>query len=427
MESTTRRTFLATVGGLALSQAFPAMGAEPAADDANSWAQFLGPRRDAATKETGLHTDWQKQKPKVTWKVPLGSGYSSLAVVGDRLYTTAQRGKRDVVVCLEAGSGKEFWNCDAVPTYVDKQRQGAGPRSTPTYHQGRLYCLFPMGDLLCVNAKDGKEVWRTNIFEASGATNPVGEFYYWGMSGSPLVEGDLVIVQPGGRKDNSVVAFQKADGKLAWSAGSDAPGYSSPIALSAGGKRMIVSYTGQAAVGIDPAQGKVLWRYVIGNKFDCNCATPLWTGDVFFVSSAYRTGCAALTLDVSGDKVTAKEKWRNMDLQNQFTTSVIVKDHIYGCHGDLGAVFLRCLDLGTGKVKWEDRKPGKCSLLALDGHILLINERGPIRLIEATPEKYVEKGTLDDVLTYKAWAAPAFLNKKLYVRDEKNVACVDLG
>src|SRR5262249_45612594 len=151
--------------------------------------------------------DWKAKKPPVVWKAPLGAGFSSVAVVEDRIYSMCKRGNRDIVICMDAKMGKELWTHDGAPSYIDTQRQGPGPRATPTFHQGKLYCLFPMGELICVNAADGKEVWKTNIFSASGAKNPAGAVFYWGMAGSPLVEGDHVIAQPGGNKDNSLVAF----------------------------------------------------------------------------------------------------------------------------------------------------------------------------------------------------------------------------
>ena len=138
------------------------------------WPQFLGPNRDGISSETGLNWEWKKRPPKVLWKVPLGSGYSSLAIVGDRIFTTAKRGERDRVVCLRVKDGKEVWTYDAAPTYLDRQKQGAGPRSTPVFHQGKLYCLFGMGELVCLTA-DGKHVWDRNIFKDTGAANPAGE------------------------------------------------------------------------------------------------------------------------------------------------------------------------------------------------------------------------------------------------------------
>jgi len=427
-----RRQFLTTaaagMGGFVLPgiAASAAADKEPSASDPACWAQFLGPRRDNATTETGLNLDWKAKAPATVWKVALGDGLSSMAIIGDRIFTMTKRGAKDIVVCLDTKKGEEKWACDGAESYLDKQRQGAGPRSTPTYHKGKLYCLFPRGDLLCVQASDGKELWRKNIFKDTDAKERFGDTYYWGMSGSPLVEGDVVITHPGGDKDNSIVAFSLDKGEKVWSVGADPAGYASPIAITAAGKRQIVMYTGRAAVGLDPAKGTQLWRYVMGNKFDCNCATPLWVDDLLFLSSAYGVGAAALEIGKDGDTLTAKAKWRNKNLMNQFTTSVIHQGHVYGCHGDLGAVFLRCLDLKSGESKWEDRRPGKCSLLLMEGHIVAVSESGKVRLIEANPKEYVVKGEME-VMSYKTWAAPALLDKKLYLRDDKHLVCLDVA
>src|SRR5262249_47392931 len=158
---------------------------------------------------------------------------------------------------------------------------------------GRAYCLFPMGELVCLEVRDGKKVWETNILEASGARNRAGEIYYWGLSASPLVEGDLVVVQPGGDKDNSVVAFHKDTGKLVWGAGKDPSGYGSPIVIDAAGKRQIVCPTGQSVLGLG-LNGELLWRYPFGNRFDATCATPVFVDGALMVSAAYGTGCAVL-------------------------------------------------------------------------------------------------------------------------------------
>jgi outer membrane protein assembly factor BamB len=396
------------------------------ADDAPSWPQFLGPRRDGISRETGLNLDWKVKSPKVVWQEPLGSAFSSLAVVGDRLYMTAKRGERDFIIGLDARTGKEVWAFDAAPSYLDKQRHGPGPRGTPTFENGRLYCLLPMGELLCLSAADGKLLWKTDMFQVTGAVNHVGEFYYWGISQSPLVEGDLVIVQPGGTKNNSVAAFQKDTGKLVWSGGDDPAGYASPIVITVAGHRQLVCLTGQSVLGFDPVSGKLLWRYGFGNKFNATCASPVWADNLLFVSAAYGTGCVALQIQPQGDKWTIREQWKKKDLQTLFATSMVLDGHIYGCHGDLGAIFLRCLELKTGQIKWEERQPARCSLLAVEGHLLCLGERGSLRLIEANPKRYVLKGELPDLLTFRAWAAPALADKKLYLRDQKQVICLDL-
>ncbi len=420
----TRREFLAAAASAILPAIAPA--ADPPADDPGSWAQFLGPRRDGISRETGLNTDWKAKPPKTVWKNALGPGFSSMAVVGDRVYTGGRK-SRDGIACIDAGSGKDIWFREVADGYLDKQRQGPGPRSTPTVHQGKLYCLFPMGELVCLDVADGKEVWKTDVFKTTGAKNPQGTTqYYWGMSVSPLVEGDLVIVQPGGNKDNSLAAFDKNTGKLVWGAGNDPPGYSSPIGVTLASRRLIVCATGQSVLGVD-TKGTLVFRYSFGNKFDCTCATALWSNNLLFVSAAYGTGSAALELIPMDQRVEVKEKWRNKDLQNQFATSVIHDGHIYGSHGDLGAKLLRCVELATGKVKWDDRRPAKCSLLGCSGHLIVVSENGTIRLLEANPERYVVKGELDGLLTYKAWPPPALLKGKLYARDDRQLICLDVS
>jgi outer membrane protein assembly factor BamB len=357
--------------------------------------------------------------------VPLGPAFSSLAVLEDRLLTTAKKGARDHVVCLSLADGKELWSFDQAATYLDRQGQGPGPRATPTVAGGRAYCLHPMGSLVCLDVKDGKKVWETNILEASGAKNRAGEVYYWGLSASPLVEGDLVVVQPGGDKDNSVVAFHKDTGKKVWGVGGDPSAYGSPIVIEAAGQRQIVCPTGQSILGVSP-KGELLWRYEFGNRFDATCATPVWADGLLFVSAAYGTGCAALELSADSDKVKVTEKWRNKDLQNLMCTSMVRDGHVWGCHGDLRALFLRCLDLKTGKMKWERRLEDRWSFLLADKTLICLGERGGVYLVEANADKFVSRGELKDQLAPRAWAMPALANGRLYLRDQKNVVCIDL-
>jgi len=407
------------------SNALPA--GDPAGKASHDWPQFLGPQRDSVSTETGLNLDWKSRPPKVLWKIALGNGFSSFAVVGERLYTMTRRGQRDFVVCLQTRDGKECWSYDAAPSYIDKQKQGAGPRSTPTFHQGKLYCLLPMGEIVCLNAKDGRCLWEKNIFTVSGAKNPAGQVFYWGVSHSPLVEGDLVIVQPGGDRNSSVLALHKDTGATVWSAGDDPQGYASPIAVTAAGRRQIVCPTGRSVLGIAPAKGEVLWRYAFGNMFNATAATPVWTGELLLVSAAYGVGSAALEIRQDEGKVIVREKCQTRkDLQNLFATSIIQDGHIFGCHGDLSAFQVRCVDLHTGKMKWSERVSGRSALLAVQGHFLEVNERGTLRLLEANFEHYVAKAQLPNLLAYKTWAAPALANGRLYLRDDRHALCLDL-
>lgn len=403
------------------------LGAVPLVATAGDWPGFLGPGRNGRSPETGLNFDWNTTPPKILWKRPLGAGFSSIAVAGDRLFTQAEKVGRQYVVCLDAASGKTVWQRHVAPGYADKQRMGSGPRSTPTIENGRVYCLFPRGELLCMTAEAGETIWKTNIFTATGCEDPTERLkYYWGMSASPLVEGDLVIVQPGGQRDNSVAAFDKKTGKLVWSAGSDAPGYGSPITVDAAGRRQVIGCTGVSILSLDPATGNILWRQPWGDKFHCNCATPVWTDRGLLVSTAYGNGTALLAITGSDGQPSVSEVWQTRDLQNHFGTSMIVDGYVFGCHGDLGTITFRCIELATGKKMWTSRAPGRCGMIVAEGHIIALGQRGSLYLIQPSPERYIEKGKLEGVLDYKAWTPPSLSGGRVFLRDQKSVVCVDL-
>ena len=408
---------LITLAGIALPQ-------PPARDP--SWPTFLGPTRNGISAETGLNVDWNKKPPKVLWKVPLGKGFSSLAIVQGKIYTMAERNKRQLVVCLDADSGKELWVRDLAPGYLDFQRMGPGPRATPTYHDGKLYCLFPLGQLFCLNATDGKTLWEANALLDTGAENRSDERFFWGLSGSPLVEGDHVLVHPGGSKGNSIAAFHKNTGKLVWKVGDDPPGYGTPIAIELGGKRMAVITTARALVGVDPVRGVILWRHVWGNPYNCSCATPLWVNQVLYHSAGYGTGCTALELSVKGDAITTRAKWKHLNMQNEFATSIIHNGYLYGTNGTLRGYTLRCMDLANGKIKWADRGTEKSAFVSAQGHLFCLSSTGNLRVVECNPDRYVLKGALPGLLGANVWAAPALVNRRLYARDDKHLVCVDL-
>ncbi|QDT20575.1 PQQ-binding-like beta-propeller repeat protein [Gimesia chilikensis] len=391
------------------------------------WTSFLGNQRNGISDETGLNVNWNKHKPSVLWREPLGGGYSSIVIADGKLWTMATHLNHDYIICLDALSGKKLWSTRGAPTYLDNQRQARGPRSTPTWHAGKLYCLLPAGDLLCLTADTGRILWKVNIFDISGAPRQEQKtIYYWGMSASPLIEGDLVILQPGGSANNSVIAVHKDTGKLVWSAGTDPPGYASPIVIEAENQRQIIVPTGQSILSLNPKEGSLLWRVVWGNKYNCNCATPVWNEDSLFISSAYGTGCMRFALILQNEELRPISRWKNLSMQNQFATSIIKDGYIYGPHGDLATVTYRCLDMQQGEVQWKSRRVGKCTQIAAQGHLICLTEQGTLLLIEANPTEYREKGELTGLLEFKAWAHPALANHRLYLRDEKRILCLDL-
>jgi len=400
--------------------------AKAPATSTEDWPQYLGPCRDGVSPQQGLHIDWQSRSPEVLWRKPLGSGYSSLSIVRDRLFTMTQQNDRIVVVCYHAGTGELLWTQPLGSSYVDKQNQGPGPRATPTYDRGKLFCLGPDGEFACLNAADGEISWSNNIYHACGITDPSAEDLYWGLSGSPLVEDDLVICIPGGNQNNCVAAFDKDSGELVWTAGSEHRSYASPIAASIGGVRQIMCFTGESLLGLEPASGTVLWRFAFQNQYKCTCATPLVVDDQVLISTAYGAGSAFVQLQVRGGEFTVKETWTQQKFQTLCATSVIVDGYAYGCHGDTGICTLRCLELATGEVKWIARPPGRCTLIAVGDHMIALSEDGVLRLIAADSTKYIEKGKLEGLLAYKAWAMPSFSRGRLYARDQQDLVCLDL-
>lgn len=397
--------------------------------DRPSWAEFLGPMRNGVSAEKGLYLDWGQAPPKQLWKRAVGGGYSSVVVDGPTLYLLVNRQDRDGLLALNAADGAEKFFVDLAPVYIDRQRQGPGPRATPTLHNGKLYCQLPRGELLCLAAADGKIIWQKDIFVEAGSTNPIKEFYYWGVSGSPLIEDGKVIVQPGGNKNNSVIALDAATGRLVWKGGSGPISYGSPIAIDAAGQRQIVATTGTSLIGLDPKSGQQLWSYAIGNPmFNTNCVNPVHVGDgKIFYASAYGAGTALVQITrADNGQLRVKELWRNKLLQNLFVTSVVHEGHIYGSHGDIGAVMFKCLDLATGQEKWVDRKIGRCMMLAVEGHLLILSERGSLRSLRMNPEKSETRGLIPDALAGRCWAAPALCEGRLYVRDEQDLVCLDL-
>jgi len=399
---------------------------EPLAAQVDDWPQYLGPKRDGVSREQGLNLDWKSRPPNIRWRKPLGSGYSSLSIVRDQVFTMAQQGDQIVVVCFHAGTGELLWTQPLGRSYVDNQKQGPGPRATPTYDRGKLFCLGPSGEFACLNAADGEVSWRINIYTACGIADPADEDLYWGLSGSPLVEDDLVICLPGGAQNNCVAAFDKNSGKLVWTAGHDHRSYASPVAASIDGVRQILCFTGESLLGLEPAGGSILWRFAFQNQYKCTCATPLVVDEEIFISTAYGAGSAIVQLHQRGEEFDVEEKWTQNKFQTLFATSVIVDGYAYGCHGDTGVCTLRCLELATGEVQWIARPPGRCTLLAAGDHIIALSEDGVLRLVAADSTEYVEEGKIEELLTYKAWAIPALAQSRLFARDQRDLVCVDL-
>lgn len=379
---------------------------------ASDWPQWRGLNRDGISPETGLLDAWPKGGPPLVWKIQgLGEGYSSAAVAGGRLFIQGQRGDEEFVLALDAPTGKQLWRAHTGIPF--KESRGYGPRGTPTVDGDRVYALAADGMLVCLEAASGKRLWGFNIVDHFHARVP-----HWGISESPLVAGDRVVVTPGG-SGAAVVALDKMTGKLLWQAQSDRAGYSSPMLFGAGDVRGVVVFTGDAAIGLDLASGKLLWRYERVANGTANIATPIVRASQIFLSSDYGTGCALLRVAGGG----ASEVYFNRDMRNHYSTSVLVGDYLYGFSSSI----LTAMQFQTGKVAWRDRSVGKGSLIYADGRLYVLGEDGVVGLVEAAPDGYREKSRFEIPKgAYPTWSQPIIANGKLYLREQDNLYCYNI-
>jgi outer membrane protein assembly factor BamB len=380
------------------------------------WPQWRGRNRDGVATETGLRTDWPADGLPLVWKAKTGAGYSALAIAHNRAYTIVQDEEAEAVVCWDATGGAELWRFRYPCKYVNGE--GSGPRSTPTVAGDRVYTVGATGIFHCLEATTGKKVWRHDLLEEFHANN-----LPWGVSFSPLVDGDLVFTMPGGPGGNSLAAFHKDHGTLAWKALDGPAGYSSPLAAVLAGRPQIVFFTGDAVLGVAGKDGSLYWRYPWATEAGCNIATPIIAGNYVFISSGYNHGCAVLEIVADADgQLHAEKVYEHNRMRNHFGSSVLHHDHIYGF--DEG--FLVCMNLRTGKICWKERGFGKGTLLSADGHLIVLGDQGKLALVAASPEAFRQEATLQ-VSRKRCWIMPALAHGKLYVRDEEQVQCLDVS
>jgi outer membrane protein assembly factor BamB len=383
---------------------------------AADWPQWRGPHRDGISPETGLLESWPAGGPRLVWKTQgLGEGYSSFAVAGDRLYTQGQQGNQEFVLAFDTNTGKQLWKVPNGRAYHESR--GNGPRGTPTTDGDRLYALAADGTLACLRAATGERVWGLSLIDKFGGHVPT-----WGISESPLIDGDRVIVTPGG-PGASVVALEKLKGDLLWKSQSDPAGYSSPIAFDAGGSRKVVVFTAHGAIALDMKNGDFQWRYDKVANRTANIATPIVHDGYVFLSSDYGTGCALLKLTASTKAVNASEVYFNRDMRNHYTTSVLVGDYLYGFSSGI----LTAMKFLTGEVAWRDRSVGKGNVIYAEGNLYAFGEDGVVGLIRAAPQSYQEKSRFEIRKgSYPTWTPPVIANGKLFLRDQDNLYCYDI-
>ena len=386
---------------------------------AADWPQFLGPGRDSISSETGLLATWPKDGPPVAWQKPVGAGFSGPVVAGGRLVLLHRIGDKEIVACLDALTGKENWQFAYPTDYRDDFGKGDGPRSTPLITTNHVYTLGAEGRLHCLDLASGKKIWEHSLM----AEYQVAKGFF-GVATSPLVEGNLLLLNVGG-KGAGIVAFDKDTGKEVWRATTHEASYSSPVAASFQGKRQVVFFTREGIVLLDPRTGAITyskhWRARM--HASVNAASPVISHDLIFVSACYGTG--ALLLRVGGDHV--QELWNSDDVMStHYNTCVESNGFLYGLHGrqEEGAK-LRCIELKTAKVQWTDDHAGCGSIILAEDKLIILNEHGQLVLVEATPVSYKEKARAQ-VLTGPCRSPIALADGLLYGRDSRKLVCWNL-
>lgn len=385
------------------------------------WNQFRGPNRDNLSAETGLLSVWPNQGPPQAWIARgIGEGYSSVSISNSRVYTMGNVRDEERVICLDLASGNEIWSVASGPAY--REGQGNGPRGTPSVVDGRVFSLGANGDLTCLNAETGQPHWRKNILRDFGASNIT-----WGISESVLIDGDKVICTPGGQRA-TMVALNRDNGNVIWTAAvptSPKASYSSAIAIEVGGVRQYVNFTHAGVVGIRASDGRVMWGQRESANGTANCSTPVFYNGTVFTASGYDTGGALFRLQSRGGQTVSQVAWLTREMKNHHGGMVVVDGFLYGS-SDPG--ILRCIDLRSNRVVWQNRSVGKGSVSYADGHLYVRSEQGPVALVSATPDGYDEKGRFEQPQRSgrPSWSHPVIAEGKLFLRDMDTLLAYDV-
>lgn len=380
------------------------------------WPDFRGPNRDGRYVETAIRTDWPASGLPLVWKQPIGLGYASFVVADGRAYTIEQRRQQEVVTAYDVETGRELW-AHGWDGEFKEGMGGDGPRATPMYHDGIVYALGALGELRALNARDGKLVWRHDILSENSAANLI-----WGMSSSPLIVDDKVIVLPGGPGGKSIVAYHKTTGARVWSSLGDSQAYVSPMLVTLAGVRQLLVVSATRAMGLTIDEGRLLWEYPWTNYNGISVAQPLLLGDDrVFLSAGYSRGAAAFRVTRAGNAFAVWPLWANTGMKNKFTSSVLREGYIYG----LDEFILACLDATTGEQKWKGGRYGYGQVVLAGDRLIVLTESGEVAMVKAMPDRHEEVARFA-AIEGRTWNHPVITDGRLLVRNGDQMAAFDV-
>lgn len=387
------------------------------------WPQWRGPGRDGHSTDTGLLDSWPEDGPPVDWEVEtVGAAFSSVAVADGRVYTQGNVDEEGRIICLDEQTGQTLWSArHPAEKKVYTSGRGDGARGTPTVDGRFVYAESGAGALACLEADTGRPVWSLHlVHDLDGKIDRRP----WGYSESPLVDGDRLIVTPGG-KEGAVAALDKRTGDVVWRSTdvTEAANYSSPILARVDGVRQIIQFTQTRVVGLDAATGDLLWEYKGSANTTANICTPIYAQGRVFSSSAYGTGAGLAKLVRTGDGWKAEEVYFVKAMATKHGGNILHDGYVYGFSGSV----MICLDFATGEVAWRNRSVSRASLCYADGNLYCLGQNQKLVLVEANPGEYVEKGRVElPDSGERSWAHPAVANGRLYIRDQQRLTAFDV-
>lgn len=394
---------------------------EPVVATAGDWPGFRGPERDGVVHGVKIGTDWKNDPPRELWRRRVGPAWSSMCVVGGRLFTQEQRGERETVACYDADTGEELWTHDD-PARFDEAVSGIGPRATPTFDGGRIYAAGATGRLNCLDAADGRVAWSHDLVADAGASLPV--FGFWGFANSPLVVDGLVVVYQGAEGHEQLRAFDAETGEPVWQIEAGKNNYSSPQLATLAGRRQIVFVGDRGLTAVEPDSGTVLWQDADRFKAMMAMVQAHVISDNEMIVAA-DGGLVRLAVERRDGAWTIENRWSapSRALRPAYNDFVVHRGAIYGFdEGIFG-----CLDLATGKRTWKRGRYGHGQVLLLaDQDLLLVTaESGAVVLLAADPAACRELGRFQ-AIEGKTWNHPVVTHGRLYVRNAEEMACIEL-
>lgn len=385
------------------------------------WTDFRGPNRDGHYSEKPILTNWPANGLRKLWSQPVGAGYASFVVADGRAFTIEQRRENEVVTAYDVATGLELW-AHSYAAKFSESMGGDGPRATPTVHGGRVYSMGGQGEFCCLDAVTGKLLWRKNALEEASAA-----CLYFGMSASPLIVDDTVIVLSGEPRaagtNKTVIAYDKVSGQRRWASLDDKQAYTSPMLVTLAGQRQLLVVTATRVVGLKPEGGALLWEIPWRVQYDNAIGQPVLVATNQFVMSAgYGGGAMLVEITKAGSTFSARQVWKNQNLKNKFNSSVFWNGFVYG----LDEGILTCIDAATGQRRWKEGRYGYGQLLIASGHLVVLSGDGELILVRANPDRHEELARFP-ALQGKTWNHPAIADGKILVRNAVEMACYEIG